>query len=54
MVSESFVRNLNCQLHSVFAQLAGAVHSCRTNLKGNTAHTGQKIRWLSEVWILVD
>ena len=54
MVSVCFVRNLYCQLHSVTAQLAGSVHTCRANVKGNSAHTGQKITWLSKEWILVD
>lgn len=54
MVSGVFVRNLYCQLHSVLAQLAGTVHACRVNLRRSAAHTGQKIVWLSEAWVLVD
>lgn len=54
MVSGVFVRNLYCQLQSILAQLAGAVHACRANLWGSAAHTGQKIMWLSEAWVLVD
>lgn len=40
VVSGVFVRNLYCQLHSILAQLAGAVHTCRANLRGSAAHTG--------------
>lgn len=42
VVSGVFVRNLYCQLHSILAQLAGAVHTCRANLRGSAAHTGSE------------
>lgn len=39
LVSGGFVRNLYCQLHSILVQLAGAVHTCRANLRESAAHT---------------
>lgn len=54
LVSGVFVRNLYCQLHSILTQLAGAVHTCRANLRGSAALTGRKIAWLSEARLLVD
>lgn len=42
MVSEVFVRNLYCQLHSILAQLASAVHTCRANFRGSENTYGER------------
>lgn len=42
VVSEVFVRNLYCQLHSILAQLASAVRTCRANFRGSESTYGGK------------